>query len=110
MARRQKVPLWEPKIKPTPEEEAMLDRRYDEIVAKYPNGVTVEQYRRITLECADQEGKIWPHPIDLFARHSILFGMMMDGLIEWRWGQHGYGPWYITDKGRAAVSAGERSK
>jgi hypothetical protein len=78
-----------------------LDKRYDEIVARYPDGLTGVQFRQIALESADDDGRIYPHPIESFARISILLRMAIDGHIENRGGGHNKPfKWYITDKGR----------
>jgi len=82
------------------------DQRHDYVVAKYPAGLTPNQYRHEALASANADGMIDPPAIaDWFKQNSLLIGMWFDGLIETR----GKGrdapmwPWYITDKGRSVI-------
>lgn len=70
-----------------------------------------KSYKQEVLETADADGQLCPPPVrDWFAGQSVLMGMYMQGLIEKR-GEgamyHRGGPWFITDKGRAAASIGK---
>lgn len=87
---------------PTEEE---LDRRHAEIVAKYPGGLTPKQYRKVVLESADEDGRLYPHSLSsFFDQTSLLLGMYMDDLITRRGRHNEPGSWYITDKGREALT------
>lgn len=87
--------------------DAELDRMHDAVVAKYPGGLTGVQFRQVTLESADEDGRVYPPSIaDALKQHSCLLRMMMDGHIENRGG--GYNKpyrWHITEKGRALLHA-----
>lgn len=81
--------------------DAELDRRHDEIVAKFSGGISPKQWRIVTLESADDDGRIYPHSLaDPFKVYSLLIGMFMDGLIQRRCRHDEAGPWFITDQGR----------
>jgi hypothetical protein len=77
-----------------------LDARYDRIVAERPQGLTPEEFRRIALESADEDGRIYPHPIEWWAGMSLLMGMAIKGLVTRKCRRNEAGPWYITDEGR----------
>lgn len=80
-----------------------LDRMHDDVVRRFPAGLTFEQFRLVTLESADESGKVYPHSLsDWIKRQSMLFHMSLkEGLIEHR-GRHDEPfNWHITDKGRA---------
>jgi hypothetical protein len=83
--------------------EADLDQMHENVIARFPGGVTPKQFYLVTLESADDDGRVYPHSIlDVFKQHSLLLGMMMDGLIVNR--GRGYNSpyeWHITDQGRA---------
>lgn len=86
--------------------EEQLDKRYDEIVARYPDGISGVQFRQIALESADEDGRIYPHPVAGMIGYSLLMRMWLDGHIENRGG--GYNKpfkWHITDKGREFARA-----
>lgn len=82
------------------------DERHEDVVRRYPGGLTPAQFRHETLASADEDGKLDPPALaDWFTTQGLLIGMWMDGLIELRrpgrdqpmW------PWFITPKGRAAL-------
>jgi hypothetical protein len=92
--------------------EAELDAMHAAIVARFPAGLTPQQYRQIILESADEnkDGLVYPHsvsvPSDPFFQHSFLIGMCFDGLLA-HWSDGSRRPWKdepcrykITDKGR----------
>lgn len=83
----------------TPEE---LDRMHDDVVRRYPGGLTPLQFRIVTLESADENGKVYPHSVaDWFRRQSMLFAMSWkEGLIESKNRHDEPYDWRITDKGR----------
>lgn len=85
-----------------------LDQMHEAIVAKYPGGINFEQYNRVVLESADEDGKVYPHSLaNWFTQQSALMKMMFDGLITHR-GRHDEPfNWHITDKGRDAVTNGD---
>lgn len=89
-----------------PMTEEQLDARYDEIVAKYPNGLTFKQFVQIALESADEDGRIYPHPVGTWMdRQSLMMRMFFDGFVCRRARRNEPGPWYITDKGREYVAS-----
>ena len=73
-------------------------------------GFYPSQFRQVTLESADDDGKLEPPSIqDGFAGQSLLMGMFIKGLITKRYNMNERGPWYITKQGvqvRAAASIG----
>lgn len=80
-----------------------LDRMHDEVVERFPSGITPDQYRLVTLESADEDGKVYPHTIgDPFKQHSMLLKMSwQEGLLENRGkGYNAPFDWHITEKGR----------
>jgi hypothetical protein len=80
------------------------DERHADVVARFPGGLTPIQFRMLTLESADADGKLDPPSLaDWFAAQSILMGLWMDGLIERRCRRNESGPWFITEKGKAAL-------
>lgn len=82
------------------------DERHADIVRRYPDGLTPQQFRDETLASADDDGKLHPPSAgDFFSRTSLLLGMWFDGLIERRCRHDESGPWFITDRGRAAAAA-----
>ena len=83
-----------------------LDRRFDETVKRFPDGMSAAQFRQVTLESADEDGKIYPHDLqNWFHRQSILMSMFFDGLIQNRGGYNKPFDWYITDKGRELLNS-----
>lgn len=85
-----------------------LDRMHDDVVRRFPSGLTPDQFRLVTLESADEDGKVYPHSIaDVLLQHSMLLHMAVkDGLIDNRGG--GYNKpydWHITQKGRDWLGA-----
>ncbi len=84
--------------------DAKVDRMHDETVARFPGGLTPEQYRRVVLESADEDGLLYPHSLaNWFHQQSLLMGMFMEGLIKTNNGYHEPFKWIITDKGREAL-------
>lgn len=85
-----------------PRTDKELDDLHDSVVARFPGGITPKQFALVTLESADEDGRVYPHSIESwFLRQSIIMKMFMDGLIENR--GRGYNApyeWHITDKGR----------
>lgn len=94
--------------------EPELDRMHDVVVARYPGGLTPQQFRLVTLESADAEddGRVYPPSIqgvkgNPLIQHSLLIGMWFDGLLKhWDDGSgrpqmHQPSRFAITDKGRA---------
>jgi len=75
-------------------------QRHEDIVHRFPGGLTPAQFRMLTLESADEDGKLDPPSIaDWWTQQSLLMGMYMEGLIEKRgtgpkW--HRGGPWFIV--------------
>lgn len=81
--------------------------RHDDVVRRYPAGLTPAQFKHEALASADADGLIDPPAIaDWFVQKSLLISMWMEGVIE----LHGsgrdkpMGPWYITKKGIAIKS------
>lgn len=80
-----------------------LDALYDSVVARFPDGLTGLQFMQVCLESADEDGRIYPHPIaDQFGGMSALFSMAFkEKVIEPGW--RGYKDpmwWKITQAGR----------
>lgn len=96
--------------------DAELDVMHDDVVARYPEGMTPAQYRQVVLESADSEGRVYPHSIDnYFTKTSLLIGMWFDGLLT-HWDDGSGRPikqqpsnYRITDKGRDALVAMQAS-
>jgi hypothetical protein len=90
-----------------------LDAMHDAIVKRFPRGLTGEQFTMVTLESADEDGRVYPHSIaDWCLQQSLLMGMFMkDGLIAPGWrGYHEPMWWKITDKGREWLRAHDKSE
>jgi hypothetical protein len=86
------------------------DERHADVVSRYPGGLTPEQFRHEALASADDDGKLDPPALaDWFKAQSLLLGMWMEGLIGRRCKRNESGPYYITDKGRAARRAAASS-
>ena len=84
--------------------DAELDRLHDETVARFPDGLTPEQYRRVVLESADEDGRLYPHALaDWWLQQSLLMDLFMKGLIKTNNGYHEPMKWIITDTGRKAL-------
>jgi hypothetical protein len=77
---------------------------HDEIVARFPSGLTPDQFRALTLESADDDGKLDPPSLaDWWTQQSLLIDMYLKGLIEKSGTGRMYdrgGPWFITEAGR----------
>jgi len=87
------------------------DERHADVVRRYPGGLTPAQFRHEALMSADEDGKIDPPSLsDWFAAQSLLMGMFFDGQINKRCRRNEAGPWFITEKGRAAIAAATRSE
>lgn len=84
--------------------EAELDDLHEKTVARFPGGLTPKQFALVTLESADEDGRVYPHSIaDFFVKQSILYRMAMDDLIDNRARHDAPCEWFITDKGRAFI-------
>lgn len=93
--------------------EADLDKLHDDVVARYPGGMTPEQFRIATLESADDddEGRVYPPSVSCanqpLIQQSLLIGMWMDKLLDHyddksgRPQMHQPMHYRITDAGRA---------
>lgn len=87
-----------------------LDARHDEIVARYPGGLTYKQWRRIALESAREDDVVHPHPVgDFSVRTSLMIKLLLEGYVERRCRPDEVGPWYITKAGRAFLASGAES-
>ncbi len=85
--------------------DAELDLLHDETVARFPGGMTPEEYRRVVLESADEDGRVYPHTLsNYFHQQSLLMGMFMEGLIKTNNGYNEPFKWIITDQGREALT------
>lgn len=79
------------------------EQRHEDVVRRFPGGLSPRQFRALALESADEDGKLDPPSLaDWFATQSLLLGMFFDGLIEKRCRRDEAGPWFITEKGMAA--------
>jgi hypothetical protein len=89
---------------------AELDAMHAAIVARFPDGLTPRQYRRVILESADANGRVWPHSVDVpeepLYRQSMLLRMWWEDLLahlddgSGRPWMHQPARYKITDKGR----------
>jgi hypothetical protein len=71
--------------------------RHEDVVRRYPGGLTPAQFRDETLASADEDGKLDPPALaDWFKQQSLLMKMWMDGLIERRCRRDEAGPWYLS--------------
>jgi hypothetical protein len=78
--------------------------RHEDVVRRYPGGLTPAQFRHEALASVDADGKLDPPALaDWFKAQSLLISMWMDGLIERRARRDEPGPWFITHKGRGAM-------
>lgn len=71
--------------------------------------MTKDEYERLVLETADDDGKLDPPAVsDWWEGMGILIHMYMKGLIERRGPEPRMydrtGPWFITERGRAAAA------
>lgn len=89
------------------------DDRHEDVVRRYPGGLTPAQFRREVLASANADGELDPPATaDWFAAQGLLMGMWMDGLIKLRrpgrnqpmW------PWFITEKGRALLPRSDKGQ
>jgi hypothetical protein len=77
------------------------EARHQQVVRRFPGGLTPKQFVQVALESADEDGKIDPPSLaDWFAGQSILIGMWLSDLIERRCRRDEAGPYFITEKGR----------
>lgn len=96
--------------------EAELDQRHEGTVKRFPGGLTLQQFRLVTLESADDEdeGRVYPPSIqgvpgNPLIYHSLLTAMWFDGLLVHLDDGSGRPQWHqpirykITDKGRAEL-------
>lgn len=66
--------------------EAELDAMHEAVVARFPDGLTPQQYRRVILESADEtdDGRVYPHSVSVpgepLFKHSFLIRMWRDGV------------------------------
>lgn len=81
--------------------------RHEDVVRRYPGGLSPAQFRHEALASADEDGKLAPPALaDWWTRTSLLIGMYMEGLIEQRGPGRAYertGPYYLTEAGRRAA-------
>lgn len=78
--------------------QAERDRRHE-------GGLNFEQFKRLTLESADENGELDPPSLaDFWGTMSWLHRLMFDGLIRRRDYLKG-GPWVLTEAGRQARAA-----
>lgn len=79
------------------------DQRHEDVVNRYPGGLTPAQFRHETLVSRDENGQLDPPALgDWWTQMSLLMGMYFEGLIERRGAGRMYdrgGPWFITAKG-----------
>lgn len=87
------------------------DERHAAVVERFPGGLTPTQFKQVTLESADEDGRVYPPSLaDYWAAWSLLMGMAIEGLIHRRVGPKLPGPFYITDKGREMLATSTREK
>jgi hypothetical protein len=87
------------------------DARHEVVKALFPGGLTPQQYRMVALASTDADGRVDPPAIaDWFRQQSLLMGMFIGGEITRKCRRDEPGPWFITDKGRAALKTLEALK
>ena len=88
--------------------DAELDALHESLVAKYPGGLTIAQFKQCVLESADDEGRVYPPSVQGFSviPHSILMSMVLrDKTIEPGWTRPDQPEWFrITEAGRRALA------
>lgn len=97
--------------------DAERDQMHDAVVARFPGGLSVEQFRIVTLESAsdEEDGLVYPpsvvDPKNPLINHSLLISIFVDKLVE-HWDDQSGRPfmhqpsrWRISDAGRAWLAA-----
>lgn len=86
-----------------------LDRMHEAVVARFPGGLTGKQFMLVTLESADEDGRVYPPSIagGLMAQTSLLMSMCWyEDVIAPGWHRHDQPMWWkITQKGRDWLAA-----
>lgn len=87
-----------------------LDRRHDEVVARYPGGLTTAQFRLVALESVRDDGIVHFPNVEFIKGMSIIIGMHLADLVHRPGGHHAKGPYFITEKGREYLAAAQSEK
>jgi hypothetical protein len=83
------------------------DSRHEEVMRRFPGGLSWEQFVYCTLESARDETDLVEIPSvtgNIFDLHSNELRMLMDGLIMHREGPYAPIRWRITPKGREMLA------
>jgi hypothetical protein len=83
---------------------------HDEVVARFPAGLTRGQFKLVTLESADEEdGRVYPPSVadGVMATHSLMMALWLhDKVVEPGWRGYDVPMWWkITQTGRDWVAA-----
>ena len=92
--------------------DAEIDKLHADIRDRYPDGLNYEQFKRVTLESADEDGRVYPPELTGFGTFQMILKMSLDGLLQYR-GTHQtpYLPnHFITDLGRSALAQSEDAR
>lgn len=90
----------------TEKQAAHQDRVQDDALARYPNGLTTAEFKLVTLQSADEDGRLYPLNIGLRTFGVMVEMHIKDKTVEPGWqGHHEPCWWRITDAGRAAAKA-----
>ncbi len=93
--------------------DAERDQMHDDVVARFPGGLSVDQFRLVTLESANDEegGLVYPpsitSPGNPLIHYSLLISMSFDGLLG-HWDDHSGRP-YLHQPARYCITAKGRS-
>jgi len=82
------------------------DRRHEDVVRRFPGGLSWEQYVFCVLESArDDDDLVDPPSVvgTTFDHFSRMMRLFMDGLVDHRDSYHKPIRWRITKKGRAVL-------
>lgn len=85
-----------------------IDALHEDIRKRYPGGLSYEQFKIATLGTADDEGRVYPPPLEGFGTFQMLTKMsLFDRLLDYRGTHHTpYIPnHFINEKGREFLAA-----
>jgi hypothetical protein len=94
-------------MKLTEAQRAHQDKVQDAALERYPNGLTIPEFKRVTLESADEDGRLYPLSLPALMEHSVLMGMWLtDKTVEPGWTVYNAPMWWrITPASRAVLGA-----
>lgn len=87
--------------------ESEIDALHEKIVERFPDGLNYEQFKIVTLETADEDGRVYPPPLVEMNTFRMVLKMALDGLLTYRGTHHTpYVPnHFISAKGRDWIAA-----